>query len=202
MPTTTSIAHELWTSDEFLDWLEPGVFADLIDGEILMHSPVSLLHANLTNFLDRLLAAYIEHKGLGGVVHREVIAVRMSQRSVVMPDIAFYTGEQEALFQEMHIPVAPAWVAEILSPTTALNDVGRKFAKYEEYGVKEYWVLDPKALAHRFYSRQDNLLLEFGQNEEIIRSRAIPGFWVKRSWLDRQLPDKPTVAEALAQLFA
>jgi hypothetical protein len=34
MPTTLSIAHELWTADEFLDWLEPGVFADLIDGEI------------------------------------------------------------------------------------------------------------------------------------------------------------------------
>ena len=202
MPTTTSIAHELWTADEFLDWLEPGVFADLIDGEILMHSPVSLLHGNLTNFLDRLLASFIEHQGLGGVVHREVIAVRMSQRSVVMPDIAFYTREQEALFQEMHIPVAPTWVAEILSPTTALNDVGRKFAKYEEYGVKEYWVLDPKALAHRFYSRRDNLLLEFGQNEEIIRSGAIPGFWVKRSWLDRQLRANPTVAEALAQIVA
>jgi Uma2 family endonuclease len=66
MPTTTSIAHELWTADEFLDWLERGVLADLIDGEILMHSPVSLLHGNLTNFLDRLLVAFIEHKGLGG----------------------------------------------------------------------------------------------------------------------------------------
>ena len=67
MPTTNSIAHELWTAGEFLEWLEPGVFADLIDGEILMHSPVSLLHANLTNFLDRLLASFIEHKGLGGI---------------------------------------------------------------------------------------------------------------------------------------
>ena len=124
MPTTTSIAYELWTADEFLDWLEPGVFADLIDGEILMHSPVSLLHGNLTNFLDRLLAAYID------------------------------------------------------------------------------WVLDPKILAHRFYSRQDNLLLEFGQNEQIIRSASIPGFWVKRSWLDRQLRANPTVAEALAQIVA
>jgi Uma2 family endonuclease len=202
MPTTNSIAHELWTADEFLEWLEPGVFADLIDGEILMHSPVSLFHANLTNFLDRLLAAFIEHKGLGGVVHREVVAVRMSQRSVVMPDIAFYTREQEQLFREAHIPVAPMWVAEILSPATALNDVGRKFAKYEEYGVKEYWVLDPLTLTHRFYSRQDNLLLEFGQNEDIIRSRVIGGFWVKRSWLDRQSQSKPTVSEAFAQLVA
>lgn len=200
MPTTMSIAHELWTADEFLGWLEPGVSADLIDGEIFMHSPVSLLHGNLTNFLDRLLAAYIEHSGRGGVVHREVIAVRMSQRSVIMPDIACYTPEQEALFQEMHIPVAPTWVAEILSPATALNDVGRKFAKYEEYGVKEYWILDPNTLNHRFYSRQDNLLLEFGEAEEIIRSRAIPGFWVNRNWFDRQLRGNATVAEALAQL--
>jgi len=53
---------------------------------------------------------------------------------------------------------------------------------------------------HRFYSRRDNLLLEFGQNEEIIRSRAIPGFWVKRIWLDRQLRANTTVAEALAQI--
>ncbi len=67
--------------------------------------------------------------------------------------LAFYMREQEALFQETHIPVAPTWVAEIFSAATALNDVGRKFAKYEEYGVKEYWVLDPKTLAHRFYSR-------------------------------------------------
>lgn len=200
MPTSTPIAHELWTADEFLDWLEPGVFADLIDGEIIMHSPVSLLHGNLTNFLDRLLAAFIEHRGLEGVVHREVIAVRMSQRSVVMPDIAFYTREQEVLFRETHIPVAPIWVAEILSPATALNDVGRKFAKYEECGVKEYWVLDPKALTHRFYSRHGNLLLEFGQNEEIIHSSSIPGFWVKRSWLDRRLGANLTVAQALAQI--
>jgi Uma2 family endonuclease len=202
MPTTNSIAHELWTADEFLDWQEPGVFADLIDGEILMHSPVSLPHANLTNFLDRLLAAFIELRGLGGVVHREAIAVRLSQRSVVLPDIAFYTREQESLFRETHIPVAPTWVAEVLSPSTALNDVGRKFAKYEEYGVQEYWILDPKTSGHRFYERRDNLLVEFGQNEEIIRSRAIPGFWVKRIWLNRQLRANATVAEALAELVS
>src|ERR1700761_3024564 len=91
----------------------------------------ALLHGNLTNFLDRLLASFIEQRGIWGVVHREVIAVRLSQRSVVLPDIAFYTREQESLFRETHIPVAPTWVAEVLSPSTAVNDVGRKFAKYE-----------------------------------------------------------------------
>jgi hypothetical protein len=77
---------------------------------------------------------------LGGVVHREVIAVRMSQRSVVMPDIAFYTLEQEALFQEMHIPVSPTWVAEILWPATALNDVGRKFGRIQSDRSERWWL--------------------------------------------------------------
>jgi Uma2 family endonuclease len=112
MPTTTSIAHELWTAEEFLDCLEPGVLADLIDDEILMHSPVSLLHGNLTNFLDRLLAAFVEHKELGGVVQREVIAVRMSQRSVVMPDVAFYTREQELSVASGRLSVARIGVME------------------------------------------------------------------------------------------
>jgi hypothetical protein len=57
MPTILSAGNnldrELWTSDEFLDWLEPGVFADLIDGEKIMRTPVSLKHANLVNFLGR-----------------------------------------------------------------------------------------------------------------------------------------------------
>jgi hypothetical protein len=50
------------------------------------------------------------------------------------------------------------------------------------------------AISRTSYGRQDNLLLEFGQNEEIIPCRAIPGFWVKRSWLDRQSRANPTVA--------
>jgi Uma2 family endonuclease len=201
MPTQVPIAHQLWTAEEFLDWLEPGAFADLIDGQIIMHSPVSLPHGNLTNFLDRLLAAYVERRDLG-VVHREVIAVRLARRTVVMPGIAFYTHEQAALFQETHIPVAPTWVAEILSPASAGDDVGRKFAKYEEYGVKEYWILDPRTFAHRFYSRQEDVLVEFGQEEPMIRSRAIAGFWVKRGWLDpRRMPGSPTVSETLAEIL-
>ena len=67
-------ARRLMTSEEFLDWLQPGVFADLIDGEIVMHSPVNLRHARLINFLDRLLGGYIEHEDLGEL-HRESVAV-------------------------------------------------------------------------------------------------------------------------------
>jgi hypothetical protein len=37
----------LLTSEEFLEWPQPGVLADLIRGEILMHSPVQIRHPRL-----------------------------------------------------------------------------------------------------------------------------------------------------------
>src|SRR5207249_484250 len=51
-PLPKVAARRLLTSEEFLQWLQPGVFADLIGGEIVMHSPVTIRHARLINFLD------------------------------------------------------------------------------------------------------------------------------------------------------
>lgn len=72
-----------------------------------------------------------------------------------MPDIAFFRNEQIPHFQENYIPVAPALVCEILSPSTGHLDIGPKFTTYEEQGVEEYWILDPVNLRHRFYAREE-----------------------------------------------
>jgi hypothetical protein len=62
--------------------------------------------------------------------------------------------------------------------------------------------LDPETLAHRFYARQGELLVEFGQDEAIIASRSIPGFWVRRSWLNPEgMPARLSVATALAEIL-
>ncbi|MEO7297178.1 MAG: Uma2 family endonuclease [Verrucomicrobiota bacterium] len=203
MPTLVSISdtceRELWTAKDFLDWLQPGVHADLIDGEKFMHSPVNLRHANLLNFLDHLLRSYIEKKNLG-VLYREVVAVRLSTRNVFLPDLAYFTKEQVARLQPAHAPFAPTLVVEALSPWSADRDTGPKFAAYEEHGVQEYWILDPEHLAHRFYRREGELLVEFAVKEEIIRAHTLPGFWFKRAWLN---PEKlPAVSSSLAEINA
>ena len=100
-----------------MEWLQPGVHADLIDGEKTMHSPVNLKHARLLNFLDRLLGAYIEQKKLGEL-HREVVAVRLSTRNVFLPDLSFFTNEQVKRLAATHAPFAPTLVVEALSPRT------------------------------------------------------------------------------------
>lgn len=76
--------------------------------------------------------------------------------------------------------------------------MGQKFAEYERAGVREYWVLDPATLAHRFYRRQGEILVEFAAGETVIRSEIVPGFWMDRAWLD---PDRlPKAVDALARV--
>ena len=61
-----------------------------------MHTPVSLGKANLLNFLDRLMAAYIELFDLG-VLYREVVAVRLSSLNVFLPVLVFYRKERHTV---------------------------------------------------------------------------------------------------------
>ena len=112
MPTRVSAAadleRELLTAEDFLEWLEPGRTADLIDGEVCMHSPVSIRHARLLNFLDRLLGTYVDRHRLGELF-REEVAVRLSSRNVFQPDLAFYRADRNNQVRENHVEAHRIW---------------------------------------------------------------------------------------------
>lgn len=190
LPAATASHPPLLRADDFLEWLEPGRHADLIDGEIFLHSPVNLRHARLVNFMDVLLRTYVRRKKLGEL-HRETMAMRLSSRNVFLPDLSFFTNEQATRLKETHAPFAPAFVLEVLSARTADRDLGPKFAAYEEHGVEEYWVLDPDKLEHKFFRREGEFLAEVAAAAARIESVVIPRFWVKREWLNpNSLPDE------------
>lgn len=189
--------RELLTATDFLDRLEPGRHADLIDGEVFMHSPVSIRHANLLNFVDALMRLYIDRHELG-VLYREVVAVRLSGRNVFLPDLAFYQSGREGAIQPTHITEAPDLVVEVLGPRTADRDIGPKFAEYEQHGVREYWILDPETLAHRFYRLEGEELVEYADGAEIIGSEIITGFHLQLSCLDPTA--LPRIHDALRKL--
>ena len=196
---TPPAGRPLLTAEQFLDWLEPGVHADLIAGRISMHSPVSLRHADLVNFVDSLLRQHIEEFDLGKL-YREVVAVRLGPRDVFLPDLCYFTKDQAARLLPSHAPFAPALVVEVLSPATARRDRGEKFAAYEAHGVQEYWLLDPEAADHHFYRRTGDILAEYGEGTERIESQAVTGFWLRRAWLDAG--NLPAVRACLGEITA
>jgi Uma2 family endonuclease len=74
-------------------------------------------------------------------------------------------------------------VVEIVSPDSGIADRRRKFAVYERYGVKEYWIVDQDEELVEVY------LLETGSyvraavyaKEETVTSEAVGGLTVSLS---------------------
>ncbi|MBM7863896.1 Uma2 family endonuclease [Lentzea nigeriaca] len=67
-------------------------------------------------------------------------AVRPSHTLEVQPDLLVCSDSD---LTDKLLPVAPLLAVEILSPSTALNDLNTKKAVYERLGVPSYWVIDP-----------------------------------------------------------
>jgi len=68
-------------------------------------------------------------------------SVRTSERNELQPDILV---ARYADLTPKNLPVAPVMAVEVLSSSTALNDLNNKKAAYERMGTPSYWVLDPE----------------------------------------------------------
>jgi Uma2 family endonuclease len=67
--------------------------------------------------------------------------VQTSTHNELQPDILVARYVDLTL---KNLPVAPVLAVEVLSASTALNDLNNKKAAYERMGVASYWVLDPE----------------------------------------------------------
>ncbi|MDR2692515.1 MAG: Uma2 family endonuclease, partial [Dysgonamonadaceae bacterium] len=74
--------------------------------------------------------------------------------TVVQPDICVVCDPQK--LDDNGCIGAPDLIVEIQSPSTAKRDLNEKFFKYEEAGVKEYWVVYPKEKALTVFLLQEN----------------------------------------------
>ena len=65
---------------------------------------------------------------------------------VLVPDLAGWRRERMPSFPDVAwFSLAPDWVCEVLSPSTALIDRTRKQDIYREHGVDWLWFVDPAA---------------------------------------------------------
>ncbi len=138
------LADERSRRKRFYETITEGDKWEFINGEIVMHSPVKYVHAEVLNYLSRLLSTYASVRSLGTVLTEK--AMVSLTRNDYEPDICFFRQETVAGFTpgQTQFP-APALIVEILSPSTAYNDRGIKKRDYAAHGVAEYWIVDPAA---------------------------------------------------------
>jgi Uma2 family endonuclease len=184
-PPVTPAPPLRMTFEEFLEWTNEHTFAEWVDGEVIVMSPVSLAHQDIADFLAALLRLFSEAKGLGRILTAPFLMKLDDRPSGREPDIVFITSEHTDRLKRVFLD-GPADVAvEVISPDSQTRDRGDKFYEYEKAGVREYWLIDPARKQAEFYRLGSNGIysaVTIGDNG-IFHSNVIEGLWLKVDWL-------------------
>lgn len=179
------------TEQEFVDWVGDG-WAEWVNGEVIVMSPVSFEHADLHAFLLTICRGFVDEFELGRVVAEPYQARFAEQKSRRSPDIFFVSKRRESLITRIHIEGPPDLIIEIISPDSQSRDRREKFLEYQKAGVREYWIIDPlseKAEAYRH--GRDRKYALISEKDGKINSRVLPGFYLQPSWLWQKRLPKP-----------
>ncbi len=102
----------------------------------------------------------------------------INETNVFQPDILFISTENAKIITQKNVTGPPDLVIEILSPSTGYYDLTEKKDVYAEFGVKEYWIVDPKKQWIEIYAN-DTKKFRLEQRLEksgILKSRVLNGF--------------------------
>ena len=118
-------------------------------------------------------------KGRGGpggwwiLVEPEIHFIRDTE--VLVPDIAGWRRERLPKIPAQHrFEVAPDWVCEVLSPSTAKKDRIDKMPVYARYDVAGLWLLDPLMRTLEVFTLQDGHWLVWGLYQNNAEVSAPP----------------------------
>ena len=151
-----------------------------IEGEEFMTPAPETDHQRISSRLERVLDGHVFRHRLGEILHAPIDAV-LSENDIVQPDVVFISNTRSGIVTKKNIHGAPDLVVEILSPSTAAVDRGRKRDLYERSGCAEYWIIDPSSQTieiHEFGSPRRVRIYKEGQSFE---SALFPGLTVRLS---------------------
>lgn len=137
-----AVLNDIYTID-YIYSLPDGERAELIDGQLYNMAPPARTHQRLVLKLSKTIDQYIDSHSGSCEVYPAPFAVFLDNddRTYVEPDISVICDKSK--LDEKGCHGAPDWVIEIVSPSSIQMDYMRKLAKYNDAGVKEYWIVNP-----------------------------------------------------------
>ena len=117
---------------------------ELIDGVFYDMSAPSAIHQIILGDLYILFRECADRHGMPCHVFLSPFDVRLDRDNytMVQPDLVIFCHDFDIDMKRYE--GAPDLAVEILSPSTRRKDLTLKLFKYEQAGVREYWVVDPK----------------------------------------------------------
>lgn len=122
-----------------------------INGEEKLLAQPAIPHLIISRNLTYIIHSYLRGKRCQLLAEPDVF---FDDDNRLAPDLAVVCDPQKIKYRGIY--GAPDLIIEILSPSTANNDKKSKKAIYEKFGVREYWIVDPKGKSIEVYRLSDN----------------------------------------------
>jgi Uma2 family endonuclease len=162
---------------EDLKSVPEGWTGQIIDGELWALPRPAVAHAAVTSELGfELIGPFGRGRGgPGGWVIRDEPELHLGP-DVLVPDLAGWRRERwpDDAGEAMFLSVAPDWVCEVLSPSTARLDRVKKWGSYLRERVQWIWFIDPIARTLEAYALNGPDYQRLGTWGPGVRPRIAP----------------------------
>ena len=172
------------TYEDYLLLPEDGKRYEVIEGDLYMTPALLTRHQIIVGRLHHHLMSYFEKQAFGTALMAPC-DVLLSETDVLQPDLIVVLPGGLATITEKHIQGPPDVVVEILSPSTAKRDRELKRKRYEYFGVREYWLVDPSTSCFEILRLQNGQFLNQVSviSPDQCSTDLLPGFIIDLSWV-------------------
>lgn len=117
--------------------------AEIFDGQIHFMAGPSQTHQTILLELSSALNTYVKKKNGSCKVFPAPFDVKLNDNplTIVQPDIMIVCDQNK--LDGKRCNGAPDFIIEIVSPGNSSDDYVKKLYYYKNYGVREYWIVDP-----------------------------------------------------------
>lgn len=151
-----------------------------------MASP-SQIHRTISMELSNIIYNYIKSKKGPCQVFSAPFDVKLSDKplTIVQPDIMIICNKDQ--LDGKRCNGAPDFIIEIVSPSNPADDYIRKLYYYKNYGVREYWIVDPHRKTITLNYFEDNIISVPYSFDAIIKVNIYDDLFINFSEIAKML---------------
>lgn len=167
-----------WTYDDFA-FLPAELRCEIIDQSLFMAPSPTPDHQNSSANLSFIIQSFVR-KIKAGVVLLAPMDVVLDKNNVVQPDLLFIANDNKGIIKNA-IKGVPDCLVEIISTGYVKYDRVKKYALYEKFGVKEYWIVDPANELVEIFTLENKKykLHSYAEVKGKVKSKVIKGLEVE-----------------------
>ena len=138
-----SVAEKLLTWEDIRDLPESYGRTEIVEGELVASPTPGSRHQEICSRLGFHLIRFVGERWLGRV-YTSPLHVILAEHVHYEPDLCFVARARSGIIRESYVDGPPDLAIEVISETNRTYDTVVKHRDYARYGVREYWLVDPR----------------------------------------------------------